>query len=299
MLTALIAKPLLVVYNMLEIFQTSVDVQVMVRVMLGGVFAFACANLIQTLSRKMGRATSVWFAIWTLAQFHIPYYAGRTLPNFMALPWFLLGISFILLREEFFGILFITATATVMRLEIAAFIIPTAIQLVLQKRTSLFNALLAGAIGGFGSLALTAPLDYWLWAPTLPHDQLPGFTPLKTLWPEFSAMLYNIVDGKAANWGVMPKHFYATALAKSLAGALPIAFFGLVWAAAQAVTGKTRGVLGNRNQMRNVGEIARTLLPGTVCLILALSTVGHKEWRFIVYAYPVINMIAAATSAAL
>lgn len=298
-ITALIAKPLLALYNVAGIFTTSVDVQVMVRVMLAGVFAFACANLAYTLQRRFGGSTAAWFTIWTLAQFHIPYYAGRTLPNFMALPWFLLGISFILLQEEFWGVLFITATATVLRLEIAAFVVPTALQLVITKKMTLRNALLAGAIGGFGSLLFAAPLDYWLWAPTLPHDQLPGFTAKHTLWPEFSSMLYNIVDGKASDWGVMPRHFYAVALGKSLAGALPLALFGLLWAAVQKITGKTRGIFGNSNQARTVSEVAKTLLPGAVCLIIALSTVEHKEWRFIVYSYPVINIIAASTSAAL
>lgn len=293
------AKPLLAIYNLCGIFESSVDVQIMVRIVLAGVFAFACANLTYTLMRRFGASTAVWFAIWTLAQFHIPYYAGRTLPNFMALPWFLLGISFILLQEEFWGILFITAAATVQRLEIAAFVVPTALQLVITKRMSLRSALLAGAIGGFGSLLFAAPLDYWLWAPTLPHHQLPGFTAKHTLWPEFSAMLYNIVDGKASDWGVMPRHFYVVALGKSLAGALPLALFGLLWAAFQNITGKTRGVFANRNQARAVAEVAQTLLPGAVCLVAALSTVGHKEWRFIVYSYPVFNIIAAATSAAL
>lgn len=124
--------------------------------------------------------------------------------------------------------------------------------------------------------AISAPIDYALWAPTLPHPSLPDFTVLHTLWPELAAAHWNIVSGKADEWGVMPVHFYATSLVKMLFGAFPLLVLGIVWATLLLVTGTDGGVWHNKALQRCVGEVSRTLGPGVVSLIAVLSTVGHK-----------------------
>lgn len=43
-------------------------------------------HLATTVQQKYGTAVRSWFILLSLSQFHIPYYAGRTLPNFMAMP---------------------------------------------------------------------------------------------------------------------------------------------------------------------------------------------------------------------
>jgi alpha-1,6-mannosyltransferase len=84
-----------------------------------------------------------------------------------------------------------------------------------------------------------------------------------------------------------------------LAGAAPLLFLGLARALLLAVTGKTGHVLDNATLRRTVASAARTLGPGVVSLVAVLSTVGHKEWRFIVYAIPALNIVAGACAAAL
>lgn len=57
-----------------------------VRLTLVLTFALAFTHLARTLQRQFTTTTADFFVALTLVQFHIPYYAGRTLPNFAALP---------------------------------------------------------------------------------------------------------------------------------------------------------------------------------------------------------------------
>jgi alpha-1,6-mannosyltransferase len=57
-----------------------------VRMVLAGISAFAFNHLARTIRGRYGPSTKKWFLLLSLSQFHIPYYASRTLPNFMALP---------------------------------------------------------------------------------------------------------------------------------------------------------------------------------------------------------------------
>jgi hypothetical protein len=57
-----------------------------VRILLATIFSVCFAQLAKSLRYRYGAGVRIWFIILSLTGFHIPYYAGRTLPNFMALP---------------------------------------------------------------------------------------------------------------------------------------------------------------------------------------------------------------------
>lgn len=72
-----------------------------------------------------------------------------------------MGVSLVLSRSNLpsiskrriqVAIVLMTATATVVRLELALFILPTVLSLILRRRLTLRQAVAYGAIGGFGSL---------------------------------------------------------------------------------------------------------------------------------------------------
>jgi alpha-1,6-mannosyltransferase len=111
-------------------------------------------------------------------------------------------------------------------------------------------------------------------------------------------MLFNVVHGHAAEWGVMPRTYYLGALAKLLLGAFPLANLALMWAALQGL-GTTAAPFDDKHLARTVRELVRVFGPSTTTLIAGLSGIGHKEWRFIVYAVPLLNLVAAAGAAAL
>lgn len=163
-----------------------------VRLLLASFHAISFCHLGSTVQRRYGTATRSWFILLSLSQFHIPYYAGRTLPNFMAMPGgehllsrrkhrgliitVLQAISYALrastgrpvpldaaearqsrsLRYRAIAILTFLATNT--RLELAALVLPMALAMGLSGRTSFWGAVIAGAIGGFGALRGLHPL---------------------------------------------------------------------------------------------------------------------------------------------
>ncbi|WVQ97304.1 hypothetical protein IAU59_004415 [Kwoniella sp. CBS 9459] len=299
----------------LGLIKTKIQVQILVRLILAAAFSHTFNHLSKTLRTRYGPTVRIWFILLSLSSFHIPYYASRTLPNFMALPGVILSISLLLragtksgpasvsARRTRNAIILLTALATVVRLEIALFLLPVALSLVLSKRASIGQVIRWGMIGGFGSLAVSAPLDYTLWKPTIPHPSLPTFTsPLQIIWPELSALHYNALQGHSAEWGVMSKHYYLTnSLPKLLVGSLPLTAFGIgVWAA--GTLGIRGGFAAGKERVKineGVGEVLRQFGPGTLTLIGAMSCIGHKEWRFIIYALPVFHLIASVTAASL
>ncbi|RXK35039.1 hypothetical protein M231_07692 [Tremella mesenterica] len=271
------------------IIRTKLGVQILIRSVLAFLFSATFTHLQQTVRARYGSLTRRFFVLFVLGAFHLPFYAGRTLPNFLALPFVMSSVSLILRstlscpelvkqRRLSAAIALLTGLATVIRLELAIFVLPLTLTLVVTRRLSLMAALRAGILGGFGSLALSAPLDYYLWRQVLPHPTLPTFTSTwQIIWPEASSMAYNVLEGGAAEWGIMSRHYYFTnSLPKLLLGSLPFLLFGLAaWA----------------------GVLASIFGPAIITMVGGMSFIGHKEWRFIVYVIPVLNLLAAITAA--
>jgi alpha-1,6-mannosyltransferase len=136
---------------------------------------------VKTIRARYGPSVRNWFLVLSMSQFHIPFYAGRTLPNFMILPGGTAGLilypnrgqaeSHVMLIHRSPPQLLLVATlllkfrstaghslaaaslhllATNARLELAAFVIPLALTLVLLRKVNLAAAFSFGALGGFG-----------------------------------------------------------------------------------------------------------------------------------------------------
>lgn len=121
-----------------------------------------------------------------------------------------------------------------------------------------FSSLLkVGIISGLLSLTLTATVDSYFW----------GYL----IWPEFSGIYFNVVEGKSAEWGTSPPLTYVTSyLPKLLLGSLPLAAVGFI-----------------------IDPRIRALLLPSLSFIALISCLGHKEWRFIIYVVPTLNIAAA------
>lgn len=150
-------------------------------------------------------------------------------------------------------------------------------------------------------IVIAGPIDYLLWSRALPHPSLPTFTSSwQIIWPELSAMAYNILEGQSANWGIMPRHYYlSNSLPKLLMGSLPLAGAAVAW-----TTLRQTGLMKRYAQPaaeRTVFEVSvrMGLGVGAAGMIAALSCIGHKEWRFVVYVVPVLNVLAAVAAATL
>ncbi|KAJ8698693.1 alpha-1,6- mannosyltransferase [Pleurotus ostreatus] len=204
---------------------------------------------------------------------------GRTLPNMFAL--FPVNVSTSILispsanpyaqrRAGLKAICIIIFTAVVFRAELALLLVPIIIQhlyrSVFRSYTFLSTVrqlLVVGATTGVISITLTTAVDSYFW------DRFNS-----PLWPEFSSVWFNIVEGKSVEWGVSPYRTYlVSSLPKLLLTAYPLAMITLMAPVRRS-------------------KIRSAVFP-YLTFVLLISCLAHKEWRFIIYVVPVFNVAAA------
>ena len=135
-------------------------------------------------------------------------------------------------------------------------------------RINLQQIVTSGLIGLAIGLGLTVPIDSFFW------QKFP-------LWPELSGFIYNVVDGKSADWGISPPHYYFTsALPRLLLNPMT---YQVCIPFALAIPGLRRTALD--------------FLSPNVLFLLIYSFQPHKEWRFIVYIIPPLTAVAATGAA--
>lgn len=135
-----------------------------VRLVLATFHTLSFAHLSHTIQIRFGRLARTFLIALSMTQFHIPYYAGRTLPNFTALPGVMLALSLIIRsgatnvpapvrrRKVRIAIALFTALATNARLELAVMIAPVVMCMLVSGMVRVGDAMVAGAVGGFGAL---------------------------------------------------------------------------------------------------------------------------------------------------
>lgn len=176
----------------------------------------------------------------------------------------------------------ISWVAATMRAEVALLVGGLALALALRGHRSIFATAscvgLVGLLGGAYEWMASRP--YW------------G----RSTWAELEGIIFNVLQGKSSDWGVSrnawsikgrladgdyqvsPWHTYITAhLPKLLMFSLPLAMFAFIDPRAR------RSLHGWRTVI---------VLPATI-MVLGMSCLGHKEWRFIAYVVPLVNVIAA------
>ncbi|KAJ7749245.1 glycosyltransferase family 22 protein [Mycena olivaceomarginata] len=246
------------------------ELQVIVRLVLASINAIGLCLIRHAVSRRFGRPTGLYYTLITCSQFHVPFWMGRTLPNMFAL--FPVNLSAYLLiarapntlkpsqRSVIVSIASLVFSAVVFRAEVAALAGALVLQSIYSGHITFWRAFTVGAISSLASIAFTVSVDSYFWGQ--PY-----------LWPEWHSIYFNVVEGKSADWGTSPAHAYLTShLPKLLLSALPLSLF-----AAFSSSPK---------------RLVSLVFPNAV-LVGAMSALGHKEWRFIVYIVPVWNVVAA------
>jgi len=239
--------------------------QYAVRLVLGMLVAAAMGTLRREVSKRYGRAAGVLFVAVSAAQFHLPFYATRTLPNTFALVLVTAALAFWLQGRLRAMVCTLVVATAVFRSDVAVFAVPLLAQPLLLRRdarTVFPRAVLWALVAFVASLAATVPLDSLLWR--------------RWLWPEGIVLYYNTVLNKSSLWGTHPWHWYFTS-------ALPRAMGPTLLLVVVGVATEWRRTL-------------REVLP-CVAFIALYSFLPHKELRFIIYALPLLNVVAAAGAA--
>ncbi|OJD29840.1 alpha-mannosyltransferase subunit [Diplodia corticola] len=262
------------------------QVQLLVRAILGLLNAFALLSFRRAVWKVFGKAASNWFVLFQATQFHLMYYASRTLPNMYAFAMSTLALSFYLqsltlpngvLSTNMLRLCFylLTIAGIVFRSELALLLICLVLHQLLQRApTSGFLPFLrfvipSGLAGAFIGLLITVPIDTYFWR-TYPRP----------LWPEWSAFAYNTLQGHASDWGTSPTHYYfLSALPKLLLN--PLTYTLLL--PLSLLNAATRGP-------------SAALLAPCLAFVAIYSALPHKEWRFIIYVVPALTACASASA---
>ncbi|KAK3335400.1 Alg9-like mannosyltransferase family-domain-containing protein [Cercophora scortea] len=245
--------------------------QFVVRAVLG-LFNAACLFVFaRSIRRAYGVATARWYLLLQASQFHIMFYASRTLPNMFAFGLTTLAFSFLIpdpnpktiLPRQRLAIGTLVFAAVVFRSEIALLLATTVLHLLILPATSLEKVIPPFAISFLAALAVSVPLDSYFWQ--------------KPLWPELWGFYFNAVLGSSSAWGVSPFHYYFTsALPRLLLN--PLTYTVLI-------------PLSLRHPA--LAAPARRLLIPSLLFVAIYSLQPHKEARFIFYVVPPLTAAAA------
>lgn len=232
-----------------------------------------------------GETAGIWFVLLQASQFHVMYYASRTLPNMYAFCLSTVALASCLLvvgdplsdvrdgthKHQRLCLYLLTLAGVIFRSELAILVGTITLIFLLVYRSPLPRAIILPGIAGLAiGLLLTIPVDTFFWR-TYP----------KPLWPELEAFWYNTIQGKSSDWGTSPWHYYfLNALPKLLLNPLT----SLLLIPVAVINPATRKAS------------TRLLLP-LLSFVALYSLLPHKEWRFIIYVIPGLTAVAAAGAA--
>ncbi|XP_077487236.1 alg12 alpha-1,6-mannosyltransferase [Amblyomma americanum] len=255
LMVALFAGPWVAVSTLMGL--EKIVAQFIVRAVLGTMVACAYREFSRALQKEFGTAMTNWLTLVTVSQFHFVFYMSRPLPNTFALIFVLLAYSYWLEQRHFLLIAASGVAVLVFRAELASLLGIVILMEIFSGRLSIINAFKWGIPIAVALLGTTIAVDSYFWQ--------------RWLWPEGEVLWFNVVLNKSSDWGTSPWSWYLySAIPRALSSSLLLIPIG-VW----------------------VDSRVKMLLLPAVGYVLLYSFLPHKELRFILYIFPLLNVAVA------
>ncbi|KAI1441175.1 glycosyltransferase family 22 protein [Annulohypoxylon stygium] len=245
--------------------------QLIVRGLLGLFNAGALFIFKANVERAFGKPTARWYALLQLSQFHVIFYASRTLPNMFAFGLTTLAFSQLMGEPDEktrtwryrLAIGNLTMATAVFRSELAILLVTVTLYGLVRSHISLRTIIPTFIVFFAMSLLLSIPVDSYFWQ--------------KPLWPELWGFYYNAILGSSSEWGVSPWHYYFTS-------AIP-----------KILTNPLSTIVLIPYALWNTGtrDKALPLTIPSLLFVAIYSLQPHKEARFIFYIAPPLTATAA------
>lgn len=231
--------------------------QLLVRAVLGCVVVSSIKHFKNSISKVFGNSVGNWFVIITASQYHLMFYSSRPLPNIMAFPLVMVALS-AWIRGKHALLIWSSAIAVlIFRSELVIYLGIIILMELFYKRLKLFRLLKLGFLAATTVLTISIVIDSIYWR--------------RLVWPEGEVLWFNIVLNRSSEWGTKPFLWYFySAIPRGVALSLLIVPFGVLYDI----------------------RVARLIIP-TLMFVLIYSILPHKELRFIIYVFPVLNISAA------
>ncbi|XP_026734890.1 dol-P-Man:Man(7)GlcNAc(2)-PP-Dol alpha-1,6-mannosyltransferase [Trichoplusia ni] len=232
--------------------------QYVVRLTLAVSVIGAWSRVRNALQKQFGSTYAWWYTLITVTQYHFMFYMSRPLPNIMVLPLVLLAFEGWISGKHKQFLWTAGASIVIFRAELAMLFGLFLIIDLYFKKIDIKTLLKIVIPAGVGLVSLTVVIDSIFWR--------------RLLWPEAEVFWFNTVMNKSSDWGTSPFLWYFySALPRGLGPSLVLIPVGMY--------------LDKR--------LLQYAAPAFVYILL-YSFLPHKELRFIIYVFPLLNMASAA-----